>query len=231
MLNNLALVQIQLGAPKKALNNAQQGLKLIRDVFGNDTFIGDGSPPPLPPGMEWTPAEAEFLQEADAVDRANSFQTRYENETQLLDTIGVAYSKLGQTDQALTTLQEALAVAQQLKDRPSVARILTHMGEVLSQQNQDDQALSTCDTAQGKIRSDGVIGLSRSFIAAGTPSIIVTLWKVPDDSTAFLMSEFYRQLAATGDKAVALRQAMLATLEEFPDPQNWAAPVLIGEAQ
>ncbi|MEC4983338.1 MAG: CHAT domain-containing protein [Oscillatoria sp. PMC 1068.18] len=91
--------------------------------------------------------------------------------------------------------------------------------------------LSACDTAQGDIKSDGVIGLSRSFIAAGTPSIIVTLWKIPDDATAFLMNEFYQQLDSTGDKAVALRQAMLATMEQFPDPENWAAPTLIGEAE
>ncbi|NET86773.1 MAG: CHAT domain-containing protein [Kamptonema sp. SIO1D9] len=91
--------------------------------------------------------------------------------------------------------------------------------------------LSACDTGQGDIKSDGVIGLSRSFIAAGTPSIIVTLWKIPDDATAFLMNEFYQQLDSTGDKAVALRQAMLATMEQFPDPENWAAPTLIGEAE
>ncbi|AFY38360.1 Tetratricopeptide TPR_1 repeat-containing protein [[Leptolyngbya] sp. PCC 7376] len=100
--------------------------------------------------------------------------------------------------------------------------------------------LSACDTAQGDIKSDGVIGLSRSFIAAGTPSIIVTLWKIPDDSTAFLMQEFYQQLDQSGDKAIALRQAMLATLLEFaedPDdpalwatPNLWAAPTLIGES-
>ncbi|NJN73560.1 MAG: CHAT domain-containing protein [Limnothrix sp. RL_2_0] len=34
--------------------------------------------------------------------------------------------------------------------------------------------------------------MSRSFISAGTPSIIVTLWKIPDDATVFLMQEFYR---------------------------------------
>ncbi len=100
--------------------------------------------------------------------------------------------------------------------------------------------LSACDTAQGDIKSDGVIGLSRSFIAAGTPSIIVTLWKIPDDSTAFLMQEFYQQLEQSGDKAIALRQAMLATLLEFADdpddpafwatPNLWAAPTLIGES-
>ncbi|MEM8809468.1 MAG: CHAT domain-containing protein, partial [Cyanobacteria bacterium P01_G01_bin.38] len=54
--------------------------------------------------------------------------------------------------------------------------------------------LSACDTGSGRITGDGVIGLARSLIAAGTPSVVVSLWQVPDDSTAMLMTEFYRQL-------------------------------------
>jgi CHAT domain-containing protein len=44
--------------------------------------------------------------------------------------------------------------------------------------------LSACDTGRGDIKGDGVIGLSRSLISAGVPSIIVSLWSVPDAPTA-----------------------------------------------
>jgi CHAT domain-containing protein len=91
--------------------------------------------------------------------------------------------------------------------------------------------LSACDTGRGRITGDGVIGLSRSLITAGVPSIIVSLWKVPDDSTAFLMTEFYKNLNTTSDKAQALRQAMLTTRQKYPEPLNWAAFTLIGEAE
>ncbi|MBL1177172.1 tetratricopeptide repeat protein [Pantanalinema sp. GBBB05] len=91
--------------------------------------------------------------------------------------------------------------------------------------------LSACDTGRGRITGDGVIGLSRSLITAGVPSIIVSLWKVPDDSTAFLMTEFYQNLQKTPDKAQALRQAMLTTKQKYPEPLNWAAFTLIGEAE
>ena len=91
--------------------------------------------------------------------------------------------------------------------------------------------LSACDTGRGDITGDGVIGLSRSFIAAGTPSIIVSLWKVPDDSTQALMVDFYRELDVSKDKALALRNAMLKTMADFPEPKNWAAFTLIGEAE
>jgi CHAT domain-containing protein len=91
--------------------------------------------------------------------------------------------------------------------------------------------LSACDTGRGKITGDGVIGLSRSFISAGVPSVIVSLWSVPDAPTASLMTEFYQNLQKNPDKAQALRQAMLTTLKQHPNPKNWAAFTLIGESQ
>ncbi len=89
--------------------------------------------------------------------------------------------------------------------------------------------LSACDTGRGRITGEGVVGLSRAFIAAGVPSVIVSLWSIPDAPTASLMTEFYRQLQQKPDKAQALRQAMLTTQKQFPDPKDWAAFILIGE--
>jgi CHAT domain-containing protein/tetratricopeptide (TPR) repeat protein len=91
--------------------------------------------------------------------------------------------------------------------------------------------LSACDTGKGKITGDGVLGLSRSLFLAGTPSVIVSLWQVKDDSTADLMTAFYQHWQRTGDKAVALRQAMLDTMKKYPNPRDWAAFTLIGEAE
>ena len=91
--------------------------------------------------------------------------------------------------------------------------------------------LSACDTGRGKITGDGVIGLSRSLITAGVSSVIVSLWSVPDEPTASLMSEFYQNIQKNPDKAQALRQAMLTTMKEYPEPKNWAAFILIGEAK
>ncbi|MEB3828797.1 CHAT domain-containing protein [Phormidium sp. CCY1219] len=90
--------------------------------------------------------------------------------------------------------------------------------------------LSACNTGRGKITGDGVIGLSRSFISAGVPSVVVSLWFVPDAPTADLMRAFYRVLQDTPDKASALRSAMLDTMQQHPDPRDWAAFTLVGEA-
>lgn len=88
--------------------------------------------------------------------------------------------------------------------------------------------LSACDTGLGNITGDGVIGLSRSFFQAGTPSVLVSLWAVPDNATADLMTEFYRQWQAGKGKSQALRRAMLEISAEHENPRDWAAFTLIG---
>jgi Tfp pilus assembly protein PilF len=91
--------------------------------------------------------------------------------------------------------------------------------------------LSACNTGLGNVSGDGVIGLSRAFLAAGARSVVVSLWYVPDQATADLMLAFYRALAHTHDKAVALRQAMLETRARHPDPLAWAGFFLVGDSE
>ncbi|MBM0741940.1 CHAT domain-containing protein [Phormidium sp. CLA17] len=74
---------------------------------------------------------------------------------------------------------------------------------------------------------DGVIGLSRSLILAGTASVVVSLWAVPDAATATLMTEFYQALLKNPDKA----EAMLITLKQYPEPRDWAAFTLVGQGE
>jgi CHAT domain-containing protein len=72
--------------------------------------------------------------------------------------------------------------------------------------------LSGCETALGQLSTgDELVGLTRAFIYAGTPSVIASLWKVDDASTAQLMSRFYENFKTT-TKAEALRQAQLAMI-------------------
>jgi len=74
--------------------------------------------------------------------------------------------------------------------------------------------LSACETALVKgetgdfPQGDDLVGLSRAFIHAGTPSVVASLWKVSDDSTVKLMKTFYQNLKSM-PKAEALRKAQL----------------------
>jgi CHAT domain-containing protein len=89
--------------------------------------------------------------------------------------------------------------------------------------------LSACDTGQGRIAADGVLGLTRSFLLAGARSVVATLWEIPDEPTRLLIEQFYERLAVHGHKARALQEAMLHVMR-IPDatPYDWAAFVLIG---
>ena len=91
--------------------------------------------------------------------------------------------------------------------------------------------LSACQTAQGKITGDGVIGLSRSLIAAGIPSAVISLWSVEGNFSIDLMKAFYKNLQQNPDKAQALSQAMRTVMKQYPQPGYWAAFTLIGEAE
>ncbi|MEM8641800.1 MAG: CHAT domain-containing protein [Cyanobacteria bacterium P01_G01_bin.54] len=106
---------------------------------------------------------------------------------------------------------------------------LTVQEIITLQLNADLAVLSACDTGQGELANgEGVMGLSRAFMGAGAASIIVSLWAIPDQPTAILMTHFYEQLDAGVDSATALRQAMLATRQQFPAPSNWAAFTIMG---
>ncbi len=105
--------------------------------------------------------------------------------------------------------------------------------EIFDMQLQADLVvLSACDTGRGDVTGDGVVGLSRSLVVAGVPSVIVSLWEVSDEATKVLMEEFYHQLWIKKlPKAQAMRQAMLKTKQEFENPNFWAAFMLVGEAK
>jgi CHAT domain-containing protein len=93
--------------------------------------------------------------------------------------------------------------------------------------------LSACQTGLGQLRrGDEVIGLTRAFIYAGTPSVLSTLWSVADASTARFMALFYQALQVPGtDKGRALQTAQLALMRTFPHPYYWAPFQLLGDWQ
>ena len=92
--------------------------------------------------------------------------------------------------------------------------------------------LSACETALGDITSDGVNGLQRGFKKAGANSILMSLWKVDDEATCLLMTEFYRNwIAEKNTKYDALEAAKHAVRSHkekgWDDPKYWAAFILL----
>lgn len=107
--------------------------------------------------------------------------------------------------------------------------------------NADLVILSACDTARGRVGAgEGLIGLSWALFVAGSPTTVVSQWKVESRSTTELMTKFHRQLklrigngAARVTKAEALRQAALQLRrgKAYSHPFYWAAFVVVGEGQ
>ena len=105
-----------------------------------------------------------------------------------------------------------------------------HAGEVFEHDlSASLVVLSACNSALGELTSGNeLMGLTRSFLYAGVPSIVASLWTVDDRSTSYLMQHFYKNLA-TMNKADALREAKLETMKKYPGPFHWAAFCLQGD--
>ena len=93
--------------------------------------------------------------------------------------------------------------------------------------------LSACETGVGKfVQGEGVMSMASAFLQAGAPSVTMSLWRAQDKSTAMLMEEYYKNLAAGKTKDVALQQAKLAYLSNpvaQKHPFYWATFVNIGD--
>jgi len=89
--------------------------------------------------------------------------------------------------------------------------------------------LSACETGLGKLfAGDEVAGLTRALLEAGAETVVASLWKVSDESTATLMAEFHRRRQAGTNSAQALREAALSVRRTFAHPFYWAPFVLTG---
>jgi CHAT domain-containing protein len=89
--------------------------------------------------------------------------------------------------------------------------------------------LSACETGMNEVfPGDELFGLMRGFLYAGAPSLLVSLWKVNDRSTAKFMYWFYAGLSKGLSKRAALQQAQLMVRQTYQHPYYWAPFILMG---
>jgi CHAT domain-containing protein/Tfp pilus assembly protein PilF len=94
--------------------------------------------------------------------------------------------------------------------------------------------LSACQTGLGNsVPGEGLVGMTRGLMYAGAKRVTVSLWSVPDDETAQLMQQFYRNLfdskGAKMSHSAALRSAQLQLWKQGLHPYYWSAFVMQGE--
>ena len=93
-------------------------------------------------------------------------------------------------------------------------------------------SLSGCSTGLNVVvGGDELLGLMRGLLLAGARGVMVSLWDVDDATSARYMNAFYQHLSDGGDKAAAIRSAMLHVRSRDPHPYHWAPFVLAGSLQ
>ncbi len=90
--------------------------------------------------------------------------------------------------------------------------------------------LSSCESGSGGMSAGWIelVGMSRAWLLAGAPSVVVSLWKLDDKATSELMAEFYKNLK-TMSRAEAMQQAQLVMMKRYENPYYWGAFVLYGD--
>ena len=157
--------------------------------------------------------------------------------------MGAAATKTQFREAARTPLMHVAAHAEADQIDPLYSRILLanengrqsflEAHEILGMSMQGNAlvTLSACESGLGRIaQGDEVLGFTRSFLTAGTSSLISSLWPVSDDATAILMGTLYAELARGQDIQQAMQAGQLAVLKvpTMSHPFFWAPFNLIG---
>jgi CHAT domain-containing protein len=92
--------------------------------------------------------------------------------------------------------------------------------------------LSGCQTGLTSLSpGDEMMGLLRGFLAAGVPSLVLSLWAAHDAPTTEFMEVFYRQLSDGRSKREAIARAYREMKERYADPYFWAPFFLMGSPE
>ncbi|KAK3739370.1 hypothetical protein QZH41_004768 [Actinostola sp. cb2023] len=91
--------------------------------------------------------------------------------------------------------------------------------------------LSCCHSGRGEIKSEGVVGMSRAFLAAGARAVVASLWAIDDDASMVFMTKFYSHLKRGESASISLHQAMKEMKSEgrYNEPRYWAPFFIIGD--
>lgn len=116
---------------------------------------------------------------------------------------------------------------------PSVSEFLLTAADILNHQISAKLVVLSSGHSEdraGRINSDGVVGLTRAFLAAGAQCVLFSLWPVPDLASRSFLKAFYTNLLQGIKTSQALCEAMKAVQgsKTYSHPANWAGWVLIG---
>jgi len=111
---------------------------------------------------------------------------------------------------------------------------LLQLGDIFNLRlNSDLVVLSACETGRGtEIKGEGLVGMTRGFLYAGSQRVVASLWKVDDAATATFMQQFYHNLITekqSPSQALRSTQLFMQSHKTWASPFYWSAFVLQGE--
>jgi CHAT domain-containing protein/tetratricopeptide (TPR) repeat protein len=217
---------------------------LVADPSPVTRMANEPALPPLPGARREVAAVSRLLsdQRVNTLQGADAREDRLQDLSKQSTVIHLATHAIAQEERPFDSL---LVLAR--GKNPSGQRGLLTARDIFSMDLHADLVfLSACRSGTGKVSGDGVIGLTRAFLYAGTASVIASLWDVADRPTSQLVVDFYRNWLRDKDKALALRAAQLHLMRELraghikittpsgdivlPEaPVFWASFILLGE--
>lgn len=146
-------------------------------------------------GFYWTETEARQTKDLDFLMMGDNNQSRYVEDK--------ALTRSGLLLSGANIALKGNPLPEGLEDGILTAKELAG----LDLRGLDLVVLSACQTGLGEITGDGVFGLQRGFKKAGANTLLMSLWKVNDNATQLLMTQFYKNLLAGKSKFESLREA------------------------
>ncbi len=237
LLHDYSISYVQsAGLLKMQTSIARKGNKLL--AFG---YAGDGVPSVRRDGLQDLPGTRE---EVAAIKEVMQNGTNHyylgedASETTFKKQIGqfnLAHLALHGVGDTVNALQSRL-IFRSDKDSTEDGQLYAHELYDLNLEQLDLAVLSACESGVGKQQAgEGVLNIARGFAYAGCPSMVISLWKLDDKTSAKVMSSFYKHLSEAEPIDQALKQAKLdylASAKEFKShPSYWAAFLPVGETR
>ncbi|XP_028826917.1 tetratricopeptide repeat protein 28 isoform X3 [Denticeps clupeoides] len=128
-------------------------------------------------------------------------------------------------------VQDNASDADSISDSPPLQEFLLTAADILDLRLPVKLVvLGSYQESDSKVTADGVVGLTRAFLAAGAQCVLVSLWPVPVAASKVFVQAFYTALLNGTKASAALVDAMktVQSMKQFCHPSNWAGFMLIG---
>ncbi|XP_072345849.1 tetratricopeptide repeat protein 28 isoform X5 [Scyliorhinus torazame] len=128
-------------------------------------------------------------------------------------------------------MQDDASDVESITDSPSLQEFLLTAADILELHLPVKLVvLGSYQESNNKVTADGIIGLTRAFLAAGAHCVLVSLWPVPVAASKMFVHTFYSSLLNGMKSSAALGEAMkiVQSSKQFAHPSNWAGFTLIG---